>query len=109
MNSFYVEDVVIEAKQKAADATAEYLAKHGDNDMCGFAWVKIVGVKGSTKLGKLLMKNGFRKSYSGGLEMWNPSGNPTQAITAKEVGAEAAAEVLSRLLNVKAYAGSRLD
>lgn len=105
----YVEDVVAEAKKKAAEATAEFLTKHGDRDLCGFAWVEIVGVKGSTKLGKLLLKNGFKKSYSGGLDMWNPSGNYTQAVTAKEVGAKAAADVLARMLNVKAYAQSRLD
>jgi hypothetical protein len=37
------------------------------------------------------------------------SGNFTQCITAKEVGAEAAAKVLTARLGVKAYAGSRMD
>ena len=56
------------------------------------------------------MKFGFRKSYgSTGLQLWNPSQSYTQAITAKEVGAEACAQVLRTKLGVEAYAGSRLD
>jgi hypothetical protein len=52
---------------------------------------------------------GFSKAYGGGLQLWNPSGHPTQAITAKEEGAEAYAKVLSSKLGLKAYAGSRMD
>jgi len=103
-----VRDAVIIAKQDAHKATTAFLAKHGDNDACGFAWVT-VHEKGSTKLGRELLKNGFSKAYGGGLQMWNPSGSFTQAVTAKEVGAEAAARVLTEKLGVKAYAGSRLD
>lgn len=81
-----------------------------DNYPCGFAWTKIVGVKGNTRLGRALLKEGhFRKSYSGGLEWWNPSGIPCQNVDVKEEGARAAAQVLERELGVKAYAGSRLD
>mgnify|MGYP000184471326 CR=1 FL=1 len=96
------------AGQAAAKATAEFLAQHGDRDACGFAWIT-VREKGSTKMGRALIKAGFRKAYRGGLEWWNPSGNYTQAITAKEVGAEAAAKVLRDQLGVDAYAGSRMD
>ena len=99
---------VQEAKAEAAKATNAFLAQHGDRDACGFVWVTVYE-KGSTKLGRALLKNGFRKAYGGGLEMWNPSGSYTQAITAKEVGAEAAARVLTERLGVKAYAGSRMD
>ena len=99
---------VQEAKAEAAKATNAFLAQHGDRDACGFAWVTVYE-KGSTKLGRALLKNGFRKAYGGGLQMWNPSGSYTQAITAKEVGAEAAARVLTERLGVKAYAGSRMD
>jgi hypothetical protein len=97
-----------EAQQAAAQATAKFLQTHGDRDACGFAWVRVYE-KGSTKIGRALLKNGFRKAYGGGLEWWNPSGSYTQAITAKEVGAEAAAKVLTEKLGVKAYAGSRMD
>ena len=103
-----VQSAVLEAVAEAAKATEDFLAKHGDRDACGFAWVTVYE-KGSTKMGRALMAAGFSKAYSGGLQMWNPSGNWTQCITAKEVGAEAAAKVLTERLGVKAYAGSRMD
>ena len=103
-----VQSAVLEAVAEAAKATEDFLAKHGDRDACGFAWVTVYE-KGSTKMGRALMAAGFSKAYTGGLQMWNPSGNWTQCITAKEVGAEAAAKVLTERLGVKAYAGSRLD
>lgn len=100
--------VVRSAQTEAAIATQEFLQKHGDRDACGFAWVR-ANVKGNTKIGRALLANGFRKAYGGGLEWWNPSGSFTQSITAKEVGAEAAAKVLREHLGVDAYAGSRMD
>jgi ribosomal protein S27AE len=103
-----VQTAVALARHEAAHATAQFLAQHGERDACGFAWVT-VHEKGSTKLGRELLKNGFSKAYGGGLQLWNPSGSYTQAITAKEVGAEAAARVLRERLGVEAYAGSRLD
>ena len=103
-----VQNAVREAQEAAARATREFLEKHGHRDACGFAWVKVYE-KGSTKMGRALLANGFRKSYGGGLEMWNPSGNPTQCISAKEEGAYAAAKVLKERLGVEAYAGSRMD
>jgi hypothetical protein len=103
-----VQSAVLEAVAEAAKATEDFLAKHGDRDACGFAWVTVYE-KGSTKMGRALIAAGFSKSYSGGLQMWNPSGSYTQCITAKEVGAEAAAKVLTERLGVKAYAGSRMD
>lgn len=103
-----VQTVVLEAVAEAAKATEDFLAQHGDRDCCGFAWVTVYE-KGSTKLGRALIAAGFSKAYGGGLQMWNPSGNHTQSITAKEVGAEAAAKVLTEQLGVKAYAGSRMD
>lgn len=103
-----VETAVLEACAAAAKATRDYLARHGDRDACGFAWIRVYE-KGSTKLGRALLKNGFRKAYGSGLELWNPSGHHTQCITAKEVGAEAAAAVLRQRLGVECYAGSRMD
>ena len=103
-----VTQVIREAQVAAAQATSEFLQKHGSADACGFAWVRVYE-KGSTKMGRALLKNGFRKAYGGGLEWWNPSGAYTQAITAKEVGAEAAARVLRDRLGVDARAGSRMD
>ena len=78
-----VQTVVLEAVAEAAKATEDFLAKHGDRDACGFAWVTVYE-KGSTKMGRALLKSGFSKAYGGGLQMWNPSGSWTQCITAKE-------------------------
>lgn len=103
-----VQKAIVEAQQAAVRATGDFLVKHGDRDACGFAWVT-VREKGSTKIGRALLANGFRKAYGGGLQWWNPSGSYTQAITAKEVGAEAAAKVLREKLGVEAHADSRLD
>jgi hypothetical protein len=103
-----VQEAVVLAQHEAAHATVQFLAKHGDRDACGFAWVTVYE-KGSTKMGRALIKAGFSKAYGGGLQLWNPSGSYTQSVTAKEVGAEAAAKVLTEKLGVKAYAGSRLD
>ncbi len=99
------------AKQDAHEAAAKFFQeKLGGRDQyaCGFAWVTVYE-KGSSKLGRELIKNGFRKSYSGGLQMWNPSQFGCQNVDTLEAGAEAAARVLTERLGVKAYAGSRLD
>jgi len=110
-NDFEVVTATHEAAMAAAsNATVEYLYKHGDRDCCGFAWVTIYDVKLSTKLGKHLVKLGFSKAYGGGIQLWNPSKNYTQALTAKEKGAEAYAEVMRKAFpNMKIYAGSRMD
>lgn len=104
-----VEQVVQQAKQAAGLATSSFLAKNGDRDSCGFAWVTVYE-KASTRMGRALIKAGFKKPYGqSGLQMWNPSGSYTQCVTAKEVGAEAAAKILRERLGVEAYAGSRMD
>jgi ribosomal protein S27AE len=103
-----VEAAVTEAMGSAAKATREFLAKHGDRDACGFAWVTTYE-KGTSKLVRELKKFGFSKSYGGGYQLWNPSKSYTQSISALEAGADAAAEVLTRRLGVKFYSGSRMD
>ena len=106
-----VRDAVAIAKQEAYTAADKFFQeKLGGRDQyaCGFAWVTVYE-KGSTKLGRALLENGFRKAYDGGLQMWNPSGYGCQNIDTLEAGAEAAARVLTEKLGVKAYAGSRLD
>ena len=98
-----------EAMAAAAKATEDFLAKHGDRDCCGFASVKIYE-KGTSKLIRAMKKLGFSRSYSGGYELWNPSKNCTQSITAKELGAEAYVDVFRKHFpNVKIYACSRMD
>ena len=101
---------VLDTAQKAAQKTTEdFLAKHGDRDACGFAWVNVYEVRSNSKVGKILAQAGFKKAYGGGLQLWNPSGSWTQCITAKEEGARAYAEVLRKAGFDKAYAGSRMD
>jgi len=102
-----IESIHNTAAAAAQKATAEFLAKHGDRDACGFAWV-VVREKGSTKLGRALKSVGFRPEYGGGLSIWNPSGSGVQSISAKEDGAIAYAEVL-RQHGIEAHAASRLD
>lgn len=105
-----VEMAVIQAQAEAAMATRDFLAKHGDRDACGFAWVNIYGVRSNSKLGLALKKAGFRKDYTGSLQFWNPSKSGTQSISALEAGAEAfAARIKANLGLEKVYAGSRLD
>jgi hypothetical protein len=101
---------VLDTAQKTAQKTTEdFLAKHGDRDACGFAWVNVYGVRSNSKVGKVLALAGFKKAYGGGLQLWNPSGSWTQCITAKEEGARAYADVLRAAGIDKAYAGSRMD
>ena len=108
MEQAIVNAVVAEAQQAAAKAAFEHIAKHGEDWYCGFAWVTVYE-KGSTKLGRALLKSGFSRAYGGGLQLWNPSGHGTQSMSVKEAGAYAAAEVLTQKLGVKAYAGGRAD
>lgn len=103
-----VRDAVIAAQLAASTATREFLELNGNRDDCGFAWIT-VNEKGSTKVGRALLQYGFTKAYGGGLQLWNPSGSNTHAITAKEVGAEIAAEVLRKQLGVAVVVRSRLD
>lgn len=103
-----VAQIVAEAQQAAYEAAQEHIRQHGEDWYCGFAWTTVYE-KGSTKLGRALIKAGFSKAYSGGLQLWNPSGLGTQSMSVKEAGAEAAARVLTERLGVKAYAGSRAD
>jgi hypothetical protein len=107
------EEIIIRAvelgRQAARKATQDFLDANGDRDSCGFAWVTVY-TDGRSRVGRALMKAGFKKMYGQkGLQMWNPSGHLTQALTAKEVGAEAMARELRTRLGLEAYPDSRLD
>ena len=105
-----VQDALNEAGIQARTAAKEFLQKHGDRDCCGFAWVNVWGVRSNSKLGKALQAAGFRKDYTGSLQLWNPSKFPTQSLNILEAGAEAYAQVLRDKLGLeKVYAGSRMD
>ena len=106
-----IPQIVAEAESAAYAAADQYFRQElGGRDQfaCGFAWVKIYGVRGNTRIGRALKSTGIRPSYSGGLEMWNPSKFGCQNVDTLEAGAEAAAEVFKRY-GFEAYAGSRLD
>ena len=106
-----VNAIVAEAKAEANQAAAKFFKeKLGGVDQysCGFAWCDIFGVKGNTRLGKMLKEAGLRKSYTGSFQIWNPAGLGVQNIDTLEAGAEAAAKVFEKY-GFRAYAGSRLD
>lgn len=102
-----IEEIVNEAFAAARAAESEFRAKHGEPMYCGFAWVNIK--PGTSALAKYLKsKDLARKSYYGGVDVWNPGGSMTQSMDIKEVGAQAFAEVLCKY-GVKAYMQSRPD
>lgn len=106
-----IPQIVAEANSAAYAAAQKYFQERlggVDQFACGFAWVNIYGVRGNTKIGRALKIQGIRPSYSGGLQMWNPSGFGCQNVDTLEAGAQAAAEVFKRY-GFEAYAGSRLD
>ena len=103
-----VNTIVFEARAAADRAARNALAIHGDRDACGFAWTNIYGVKGNTKIGKMLKAAGVGQSYTRAFQLWNPAGIGVQSVGILEAGAEAAADVF-RKYGFEAYAGSRLD
>jgi len=105
-----VQDACNEAAMAARTAAKEALQRYGDRDACGFAWVNVYGVRSNSKLGKALQAAGFRKDYTGSLQLWNPSKAGVQSMGILEAGAYAYAEVLKAKLGLeKVYAGSRMD
>ena len=109
-NAEAVQDACNEAAMAARTAAKLAIQKYGDRDACGFAWVNVWGVRSNSKLGKALQAAGFRKDYTGSLQLWNPSKAAVQSIGILEAGAEAYAEVLKQKLGLeKVYAGSRMD
>jgi hypothetical protein len=103
--------IVAEAKQAAREAADKYFNEKlngQDQYSCGFAWVNIMGIKGNTKMGKILKAAGVRQDYTKAFSIWNPSEHNCQNIDTKEAGAYAAAEVFEKY-GFTAYAGSRLD
>jgi hypothetical protein len=100
-----VNAIVAEAKSEAFKAADNFFqTRLGGRDQmaCGF------GVKGNTRLGRMLKTAGLRKSYSGGLQIWNPANYGCQNVDTLEAGAEAAAKIFEKY-GFRAYAGSRLD
>jgi len=112
-----IRNILAEAKQAAKVAAQafqdDWNEKTGGNEYgepmyCGFASTKIYGVRGNTKLGKAFKAAGIEKDYSGAYSIWNPSGHPGQSMDAKEVGAQACAQVFKNY-GFRAYMDSRAD
>ena len=111
LNDYTVEDLVkikAAALQHANDAATASIEANGELGYCGFAWVNIYGIKGSTRLGRRMKAAGYEKDYSGAYSIWNPCGLYTQCMSTKEAGARAAAQVFAAA-GFTAYAGSRPD
>jgi len=97
------------AAQTAAKAFSDKHFNGSDGGACGFAWVNVYKVRSNSKLGKALCEVGFRKSYTGGLQLWNTWWHG-QSVDAADHGATAYAAVLKQELGIQeVYAGSRLD
>jgi hypothetical protein len=107
-----INTIVAEARDAAHQAATNYfhtVLRGQDQYACGFAWVDICGVKGNTRLGRMLKAAGVERSdYKKCFSIWNPSGLPLQNVDVKEAGASAAARVFEKY-GFTAYAGSRLD
>ena len=106
-----IDTIVAEAREAAYQAATRFFQdKLGGQDQyaCGFAWVEIFGVKGNTRLGKMLKAAGLRKDFSRTFTLWNPASLPVQNVDTLEAGAYAAAAVFERH-GFQAYAASRLD
>lgn len=104
-------DIIQQAKEAAHKAALTYfndVLDNVDRGMCGFAWVEIRGVKGNTKLGKALKAAGVTQDWQRVFHIWNPANVGAQSLNTKEVGAQAAADVL-RSYGFTAHACSRLD
>ena len=106
-----IQAIMAEAEQAAKEAAKKYFIEvlwGRDQLACGFAWVNIYGIKGNTKLGKMLKQAGIRQDYTRTFQIWNPAKYHCQNVDTLYVGAEAYAKVLQSY-GFEAYAGSRLD
>lgn len=111
MTQEQVNDIVREACDAARDAAHKFFQERlGGRDQyaCGFAWTSLHGVKGNTKLGKMLKLAGVTRDWQRAFQLWNPSGLHVQNVDTLEAGARAAAEVFRRH-GFEAYANSRMD
>lgn len=102
-----VESVLEEAFRAATEASLNKEKVVTSWYPCGFAWVTVKPAH--CKTAKKIVEMGWgRKSYEGGVMVWNPSRHITQNIDIKYAGAIAFAEVLNSY-GIKAVADCRMD
>lgn len=109
----YAHELVVldEAFAAAEKATAEYITKNpGQWYPCGFAWVRINPARGRFVTACKLRNAGSTDEFFGGYTIYNPSGNNTQWMDAKEIGARAFVEVVKKHFpDLKIRAQTRID
>lgn len=96
MSKYSGEDILIDMALKAATAaTAKYLTDNPDQWYpCGFASVRIRPARGRLISALQARSIGRTDDFNGGYLIYNPSGNCTQCMDAKEAGARAFVAVI---------------
>lgn len=90
-------EIYREAQEAAAFAAQAHIdANPGVWYPCGFALVKIRPARGRFVEACKEHGHGRLDSFEGGFNIYNPSGNTTQWMVAKEIGAAAFVQVLRR-------------
>lgn len=84
-NAMY--NAIQESKAQAHLSAHKRFAEIGERDTCGWAWIKVYGVRSNSFLGKTLIKYGFRKS-GGELYFSDPS-RLSQSISVSEASCDA--------------------
>ena len=104
------EKLIITEAFKAAEAGAQNLIDKNPGIWypCGFSWVNIRPARGPFVKALKEMNIGHVDSFEGGYTVYNPSGNGTQWMNAKEAGSDAFATVLQKH-GVNAVVRSRID
>lgn len=112
MSKYSGEDILIDMALKAAtEATAKYLTDNPDQWYpCGFASVRIRPARGRLVSALKARDLGKTDDFYGGFHIYNPSGNHTQCMDAKEAGAKAFVEVIKTAFpTMSIYVHTQID
>ena len=108
-NDVTIDEIASKANLAASSAQSTFLAEHGEQAYCGFAWVDVSVERTNSREAKALTKMGFKKSWEPKtMQLWSPGNYHGQSMDVKEEGARAYAQVL-RTYGFMANAGSRAD
>ena len=104
-------NIFLEAQLAAELAARRHISDNpGQWYPCGFAWVKIRPARGRFVEMCKDQDAGRTDEFNGGFVIYNPSGNPTQWMDAKEAGARAFVEVLKKHYpTMKVIVETRMD